>query len=230
MNEPNLPTPESNVLPSEYNLQDNLAYMFKDKEWPTKIVLGALIGIVPILNFATAGYAVQTTRNIRDNQSPLPQWSSNIGKFFMDGLKLLVINLLYSIPLWILSLIMVPLISSGKEGVMILAVLVGLVEFVFVLLLLFWFQGVIVNFANKGTIGSGFEFGTIWGIIRQNMSRMLITVGVAILAGIIVGVVAGILGIIPCIGWLASWLISFAAGFYILLVFAYNCGFIARSS
>ena len=46
----------------------------------------------------------------------------------------------------------------------------------------------------------------------------------------IVGIVAGILGIIPCIGWIAAWLVSFAAMFYILLVFAYNCGHIAKSS
>ncbi len=95
----------------------------------------------------------------------------------------------------------------------------------------------IVNFANMGTIGSGFQFGNIWAIVQQNMThvkgapgRMLVTVGVAILAGVLIGIVAGILAIIPCIGWIASWLISFAAAFYILLVFAYNCGHIAKSS
>jgi hypothetical protein len=235
--EPVLPAPEPAALepvsspPSApYNLQDNLVYMFKDKDWVSKIIVGALIGLVPILNFATAGYAVQTTRNIRDDQQPLPGWSSNLGKFFMEGLKLFVIGILYSIPLWILSLITIPLFSSDSGAAVAVGVLIGLVELVFALLLIFWFQGVIVNFANKGTIGSGFAFGAIWGIIQKNMGRMLVTVGVAILASIIVGVVAGILGIIPCIGWIASWLISFAAAFYILLVFAYNCGHIAKSS
>jgi hypothetical protein len=231
MNDSNLPSPESSLPPSQYSLQENLAYMFKDKEWVSKILVGALVGIVPILNFATAGYAVQTTRNIRDDQPPpLPGWSGNVGKFFADGLKLFVIGILYSIPLWILSLILVPLFSSDSGAAQAFGVLIGLVEFVLALLLIFWFQGVIVNFANKGTIGSGFELGTIWDVIRKNMGRMLVTVGVAILAGIVVGVVAGILGIIPCIGWIASWLVSFAAAFYILLVFAYNCGHIAKGS
>jgi hypothetical protein len=226
---PEVPTPE--VSTPEYKLQDNLAYMFKDANWVSKILVGALIGIVPILNFATSGYAVQVIRNIRDDQaSPLPGWSGSLGKFFMEGLKLFVIGILYSIPIWILSLILIPLFNSGKGAAVALGVLIGLVELVFVLLLLFWFQGVLVNFANKGTIGSGFAIGDIWGTIRQNMGRMLVTLGVAILAGILVGVVGGILGIIPCIGWIASWLISFAAVFYILLVFAYNCGFIAKSS
>jgi len=225
MNDSNVPIPAT-----EYKLQDNLAYMFKDANWVSKILVGALIGIVPVLNFATAGYAVQTTRNIRDDQEPLPGWSGNLGKFFMEGLKLFVIGILYSIPIWILSLILIPLFSSDSGAAVALGVLIGLVELAFVLLLVFWFQGVIVNFANKGTIGSGFAIGAIWGIIRQNMGRMLVTLGVAFLAIIIVGVVGGILQIIPCLGQIAAWLLSFAASFYILLVFAYNCGFIAKSS
>jgi hypothetical protein len=204
--------------------------MFKDKDWVSKILVGALIGLVPILNFATAGYAVQTTRNIRDDQSPLPGWSNNLGKFFSEGLKLFVIGILYSIPIWILSLITIPLFSSDSGAAVAIGVLIGLVELVVALLLIFWFQGVIVNFANVGTIGSGFQFGKIWAIISRNMGRMLVTVGVAILASILVGIVAGIFMIIPCVGWIVAWLISFAAVFYILLVFAYNCGHIAKSS
>jgi hypothetical protein len=231
MNESNLPSSESNLSSSQYNLQENLAYMFKDKDWVSKILVGALIGIVPILNFATSGYAVQATRNIRDDQAPpLPGWSGNLGKFFLEGLKLFVIGILYSIPIGILSVILIPLFASDSGAAKALGVLIGLVELVLVLLLLFWFQGVIVNFANVGTIGSGFQLGKIWGIMRQNMGRMLVTVGVAILASILVGIVGGILGIIPCIGWIFSWVISFAAVFYIYLVFAYNCGHIAKTS
>ena len=222
---------DSNVPAPEYKLQDNLAYMFKDTNWVSKILVGALIGIVPILNFATSGYAVQVVRNIRDDQPPpLPEWSNNLGKFFMEGLKLFVIGILYSIPIGILYVILVLLFDSDSGAAKALGVLITLVELVFVLLLIFWFQGVIVNFANVGTIGSGFQLGKIWGIMRQNMGRMLITLGVAFLASIIVGVVSGVLGIIPCIGWIAAWLVSFAAMFYILLVFAYNCGYIAKSS
>jgi hypothetical protein len=230
VNDADIPVNDSYIPAAEYKLQDNLAYMFKDAKWVSKILVGALVGLVPILNFATAGYAVQTTRNIRDDQSPLPGWSNNLGKFFSEGLKLFVIGILYSIPLWILSLITIPLFSSDSGAAIAIGVLIGLVELVFALLLIFWFQGIIVNFANVGTIGSGFQFGKIWAIISQNMGRMLVTVGVAILASVLVGIVAGILGIIPCIGWIAAWLISFAAVFYILLVFAYNCGHIAKSS
>jgi hypothetical protein len=230
MNESNLPVSESNLPSSQYNLQENLVYMFKDKDWISKILVGALIGLVPILNFATSGYAVQVTRNIRDDQPPpLPGWSNNLGKFFSEGLKLFVIGILYSIPLWILSLVLIPIFNSDSGAATAIGVLIGLVELAFALLLIFWFQGVIVNFANQGTIGSGFEFGKIWAIVRQNMGRMLVTLGVAILAGVLVGIVSGVLGIIPCIGWIAAWLVSFAAAFYIQLVFAYNCGHIAKS-
>lgn len=231
MNESNLPSPESTPPSAGYNLQQNLVYMFKDTNWLSKILVGALVSLVPILNFAAYGYAVQTTRNIRDDEAtPLPGWSGSIGKFFGEGLKLFVIGLLYSIPIGILSVILIPLFASDSGAAKALGVLIALVELLLVLLLIFWFQGVIVNFANVGTIGSGFQFGKIWAIISQNMGRMLVTVGVAFLAGILVSIVSGILGIIPCIGWIAAWLVSFAAMFYILLVFAYNCGHIAKSS
>ena len=231
MNESNLPSPESTPPSAGYNLQQNLVYMFKDANWLSKILVGALVSLVPILNFAAYGYAVQTTRNIRDDEAtPLPGWSGSIGKFFGEGLKLFVIGLLYSIPLWILSLILIPIFTSDNSALVALGVLIALAELAVVLLLIFWYQGVIVNFANLGTIGSGFQFGKIWGIIRQNMGRMLVTVGVAFLAGILVSIISGVLGIIPCIGWIAAWLVSFAAMFYILLVFAYNCGHIAKSS
>ena len=45
--------------------------MFKDANWLSKILVGALVSLVPILNFAAYGYAVQTTRNIRDDEAPL---------------------------------------------------------------------------------------------------------------------------------------------------------------
>ena len=63
MNESNLPSSESNLPPSEptpppagYNLQQNLVYMFKDANWLSKILVGALVSLVPILNFAAYGY------------------------------------------------------------------------------------------------------------------------------------------------------------------------------
>ena len=170
MNESNLPSSELNPPPSEptpppagYNLQQNLVYMFKDANWLSKILVGALVSLVPILNFASYGYAVQTTRNIRDDEAtPLPGWSGSIGKFFGEGLKLFVIGLLYSIPLWILSLILIPIFTSDSGALVALGVLIALAELAVALLLIFWFQGVIVNFANLGTIGSGFQFGKIW--------------------------------------------------------------------
>ena len=163
MNESNLPSPESTPPSAGYNLQQNLVYMFKDANWLSKILVGALVSLVPILNFASYGYAVQTTRNIRDDEAtPLPGWSGSIGKFFGEGLKLFVIGLLYSIPLWILSLILIPIFTSDSGAADALGVLIALVELVVALLLIFWFQGVIVNFANVGTIGSGFQLGKIW--------------------------------------------------------------------
>ena len=121
MNESNLPSSEPNLPPSEptpppagYNLQQNLVYMFKDANWLSKILVGALVSLVPILNFAAYGYVVQTTRNIRDDESHPCRGGRVTWAVLLEGLKLFVIGFLYSILIWILSLISIPLFTSDS--------------------------------------------------------------------------------------------------------------------
>ncbi len=50
------------------------SFQFEDIQWPTKLGIGALISLVPILNFAVVGYEVGIVRNVAAGvQEPLPQ-------------------------------------------------------------------------------------------------------------------------------------------------------------
>ena len=149
----------------------------------------------------------------------------------MEGLKLIVIGLLYSILIWILSLISIPIFTSDSGAANALGVLILLVEIVVALLLALLVPGGDRQLRQQRhdrfrfcvRQRSGASSRRTWAACSsRSESRFL--------AGMLVGIVAGILGIIPCIGWIAAWLVSFAAMFYILLVFAYNCGHIAKSS
>ena len=57
------------------------SYVFDDSDWLKKVGLGGLIYLVPILNFAAAGYSLEVAqRVINDDPRPLPEWSDIGGK------------------------------------------------------------------------------------------------------------------------------------------------------
>ena len=150
------------------NLEEMLTYMFKQPGWEQKVLAGAGISLVPILNFATTGYMLDTMGRVRTNQTPpLPDWSENIGKFFTDGLMLVIINLIYSLPAVVLALLGsgafagMSAMTDNPDAVGMVGLGVGIIlmilMFIYALILFFWAQGVIVNYAMKRTFASGFS-------------------------------------------------------------------------
>lgn len=213
------------------NFGETLTYMFKDPKWVGKVVLGALFGIIPIVSFVAAGYALRVIDNVRsDKEPPLPEWGGDFGKLWVSGLILAVIGFLYGIPVWILSAIAGAVGGGSRSGgATAVAVIVAFIAFVFAILLFFWIQGAIINYAIKGNFAAAFEFGTIWAMIKKNAGRMVLTVVFVVVVSLIIGIVSAVLNIIPCVGCVLSWIVGFAAAFYTLLVVAHNCGIIAKS-
>ena len=80
----------------------NIEFPFEDNQWISKLGLGALITMVPILNFAWSGYLVDIIRNVMNNASePLPTWD-DLGKKLGDGLILFAAGIVYASPILIL--------------------------------------------------------------------------------------------------------------------------------
>lgn len=79
----------------------SITYPFEDKEWAKKLLLGIIISIVPILNFAWIGYMLRTMRNVYDGaETLLPDWSE-FGDKFVKGLLVSIASFIYSLPAWI---------------------------------------------------------------------------------------------------------------------------------
>ncbi|PWH20913.1 MAG: hypothetical protein DDG58_00470, partial [Ardenticatenia bacterium] len=75
------------------------SYMFQDRDWLKKILIGGVISLIPIVNFAALGYVVQLVRNVRDGQDlPLPEWDQ-FGEYFVSGLYLFLVYVVYAIPI-----------------------------------------------------------------------------------------------------------------------------------
>jgi hypothetical protein len=91
-------------------------------------------------------------------------------------------------------------------------------------------QGVTVNYAIYRTFASAFALDHILQLVLKNWGRMLLTVLIFVVGIPVLYIITIILALIPCLGWIAIWLILLGGTFYLLLVFAYNCGFIARNT
>jgi len=215
-------------------------YIFQDKRWFGKLIIGWLVSIVPILNFAFTGYVTQTIRNVEANQpEPLPEWD-DFGQKFVLGFYLWVANIIFALPIIILAIIyVVPVAVASSSNASqtvnnIIAgtgVLVGCIMVIYALVLSFLVPAVNVNLARKETFGAMFEFGEFFRLIRQNSGdyivAWLMTIVWAIVIGVVGGLVITVLAIIPCIGWIAGFILGGLIAVIVPVVYAHLFGQVA---
>jgi len=195
-------------------------FVFDDKDWATKLLLGLLVSIVPILNLAWNGYLVQLVRNVsEDVEFPLPEWS-DFGDKFVKGLILFLAVILYALPVVIVVIVMglgglatglstdgniTDTVASIFAGV---GILLGCLIVIYFLALTFYLPAVYVHFSRVGTFGSCFEIGKIFNLISANIGEYLTAWIVSLLFGLVLGVIASvvfsILLVIVCIGWILA--------------------------
>ncbi|HVN15529.1 MAG TPA: DUF4013 domain-containing protein [Anaerolineales bacterium] len=222
----------------------SFSYQFEDKQWISKLGLGALITIVPILNFAWSGYMVGILRNVMNGaMEPLPNWD-DLEKKFIDGLILFAVGIIYALP--ILLVVCLPLgffavsgVLSGSHNLQSLSnVIAGVGGVVFLsLLCLFILYGlalsivypaILLTFSREGTFASCFKFQDIFGIISKNPSAFFTAWLVSFLGGIVVSMVIGLVsafvGWIPCVGWIVSFVLGIGTTVYISSVYAHIFG------
>jgi hypothetical protein len=220
-------------------LGKSFTYIFQDKRWPTKLLLGWLVSIVPILNFAFTGYIPQTIRNVEGKmEEPLPEWD-DFGKKFVLGFFLWVAGIIYSIPIIIVaSLSIIPLALAGNSSSDVVGALVagtGVVVacliIIYGLLLSLLLPALNINLARKGTFGSVFQIGEFFRIFRSHTGDYLVAWIMTLVWSIAIGVVGGLLiaflMIIPCIGWILGFIVGGLITIIPMLVYAHLFGQVA---
>lgn len=226
----------------------SFSFPFEDKQWISKLGMGALIAMVPILNFAWTGYLVALIRNVMNNvQEPLSNWD-DLGKKFTDGLTLVAAGLVYTLPMLIviclpLSFMIVPAILSGNRDLEDIAqLLAGAGSLLFICLLCAFlvyslvlsviYPAILVLFAREGTFASCFKFREVFDIIGKNTSQFftawIISIGGGLLIGFAAGIVQAILSIIPCLGWIVSFVLTIGIVAYTSAVYAHLFGQFGR--
>jgi hypothetical protein len=179
--------------------------MFKDENWIKKILIGGVVGFIPIVNFAAIGYMIQIIRNVRDGQSlPLPEWDE-FGKYFVDGLWIFLIFLVWAIPIILVGCLQgvgTAVVADASEDA---ANALGVVSVCFTCVIVLWSlviaavsPAIMVRFAEVGEFMAGFRFSEIFDIIRANVGNYIIVILLIWVAGLIasLGVILCVIGVI----------------------------------
>ena len=222
----------------------SFSYQFEDKQWISKLGLGAVISLVPILNFAMSGYIVDILRNVENNVAePLPNWD-DLSKKFSDGLILFAAGLIYAAPL--LPVICLPLgalsfsslIASngnfqdfGRSIAGVGAVLFYCLLCIFILYLMVLsliYPAILVMFSRAGTFSACFKFRQAFDMVGRNagpfITAWIVSVGAGLGVGLIVGFINALIGWIPCFGWIVALILGLGFGVYIITVHAHLFG------
>ena len=222
------------------DVNKSIRYVIEDKQWISKLVIGALMSmlgflIVPAL--ILQGYIVKIIRHVMNgNWDSLPEWE-DWGELLRDGFFVTVAQIVYTLPFIILMIVGglatggVASISGSEDLAAVAATGGGLLlmclVLLFVVALLFLTPAILIQYAIKGEFAACFRFGEVVAIIRNNMADILIAFLVSIAAALVVSLVGGILAIIPCLGWIAAFVLGLAVGPYISFVTGHLYGQIA---
>jgi hypothetical protein len=222
----------------------SFSFPFEDNQWVSKLGLGAVIAMVPFLNFAWTGYMVDIIRNVMNGVAqPLPNWD-DVGKKFMDGLILTVAGLVYALPMLLviclpMGFMVVPAIMSGNRDLeslsnaiasagSVLFLCLLCVFMLYALVLSVVYPAILIVFAREGTLASCFKFREVFDLIGKNMTPFLTAWGVSVAASfgisLVVGIVQGVLNFIPCLGQIAAFVLSIGIIVYTSAVYAHLFG------
>ncbi|MCL4264648.1 MAG: DUF4013 domain-containing protein [Anaerolineae bacterium] len=201
-------------------------YISEDKQWTKKLLLGAVIGAIPIANFAIFGYQIQIARNVAaamaqpeaDAGSPLPDWN-DFGRLLTDGLRFFAAIFIFMLPVFVLvgcmSVGLILLTANQPEAFssssappppeffalfgLMFACVMPYSLLVYAVWPMFGIQ-----IARRSSVGSCLQFGEMWRLVRAQPTDYLLIV--LILFGLYMAVSlvmlpAFIVALIPCIGY-----------------------------
>jgi len=155
---------------------ESFTYIFKDKNWKKKLVVGGVIGVIPILNISLLGYMADIITLIYEGKNnELPEF--NIFSQFIKGLKISIVFFVYSILLFLLFCILFYILLTVILDIF--SVTFNDDIFSVIIIVCFAISMLFVHIAfshyiytNK--ISSSFEFATLFRILKKIWVNILI--------------------------------------------------------
>ena len=177
----------------------SFSFPFQDEEWVKKIVLTAVISLIPVIGqIALVGWMVELTRRvIRGDSEPMPDWE-DFGEIIVLGLKMFVIGLVYALPILVIAfpwVIVEALVDNESASALytIMTMCFSCFVLIYGLALVYFLPAGVGELAATDDLGAAINPSKILAHVRAAPSAYLLTFLGAIIAGILAG-----FGIILC--------------------------------
>lgn len=170
------------------NFGRSFTYMFRQRDWIGKVLVGGLLLLVPILGWLlVSGYIVRVVRNAAHLSEQLPEWN-DWGELLRDGLILFVGGLIYGVPGALLS-------RMGDFG--------GFFSSIWGIVVAVVLPAAIIRYSLKKDLGAFFDFKEIFAFIRENLSDYIVVILASLLAYVLAsfGVILLVIGVVFTIFW-----------------------------
>jgi len=171
------------------SVADTLAFPFRSPRWGSKLLIAALLSIAGLFTFFITslflnGYFVRLMRQViqEGDQPRLPEWD-DWGKLFVDGLKITVAGLIFSLPIFIVFGIgyasyFVPLMlgtASRSEETMLTLMMLGMgsgwclfgIGMLLTLLWAFLIPPALAQLVKEDSFAGAFHFRSWWAVLRS---------------------------------------------------------------
>jgi hypothetical protein len=194
----------------------SFTFVFEDDDWITKLLIAAailLLGVlfswvllVPLI-LALAllgGYGVEITRRVIGGElNKLPEWD-DWGALIADGLKVIVVGIVYALPLIVIALCLglpIAIFAENSQGVASLfSLLLSCLSLLWAIVMSIALPAAIAFWVAADDLGAAFRFGDVLAFVRDNLATYLITFLMSWVANFI-----GQLGSAVCgVGWLVT--------------------------
>lgn len=183
------------------------SFVFEDEEWITIILIGGLIMVVPILGqIVLLGFLFETARNVVMGQSrPLPRWN-HLGETFTNGLPTFVIQIVYSLPVLLLTCIFSCImmlgggVAAGSEDAAVGIVMMSMfclmpLMLIIALILQPITLAAMVRHIQTGELSPALRVGDVITMVRSNLGGWIMLWLLQILCGLVASAGSVALGV-----------------------------------
>lgn len=183
------------------------SYVFEDSDWFKKIIIIALVSLIPIIGqFVALGFAMEIIKRVINNHpTPLPEL--DFGGFLGKGFQAFIISIVYGIPLFIfiIPIQIIPAVAGSMDNPDLVNVLTigvscicGGLAFLYGIVMGFMLPAAYGKFVTEEKMGAAFRFGEVFALVRKAPMPFLIAILVTLVAGLIapLGTIACVIGVI----------------------------------
>ncbi len=182
----------------------SFSFITEDEDWFKKVGIAAILVLTGIGSIGTMGWVVEITKRVANGDpEPLPDWE-NIGDYFIYGIKLIGVLLVWSLPIILLTvcstLILIPVsdgFASFDDASIFMVIMTMCISIVVIL------YSLIIGLLSAplfGLIGEGSSFSELikpnkaFALLKSNIGGYLI----AFFAGSIISSILSSIGVIAC--------------------------------